>query len=155
LEDTILRICEIKAGIIGKDEREHGLRSILNFGHTIGHALETATSYRQFRHGEAVLVGMLAEAHLSWKSGRLNEPEFRRIERLFSKIPLNVSIAGIDRKRIESCIQNDKKASDGRIKMVLPLSIGQCEVTQDFANELINPAVDYALRNLTDWNQSK
>lgn len=155
MEETIQRSCEIKADIISQDEREHGLRSILNFGHTIGHALETATQYRQLRHGEAVLIGMLAEAYLSWKSGRLNEPEFRRMERLVCKIPLNASFAGIDKTRIEACISNDKKTNNGRPKMVLPLSIGQCEVTQDFDQQLIAPAIEYALESYAAWNKSK
>jgi 3-dehydroquinate synthetase len=98
---------------------------------------------------------MLAEAHLSWKSGRLNEPEFRRMERLLCKVPLNAAFAGIDRKTIEQCILNDKKASDGRVKMVLPRSIGECEVTHDFDLGLINPAIDFALRNLSGSSEGK
>ena len=152
LEEAIYRSCEIKAKVIGQDEREHGLRTILNFGHTIGHGLETATNYRQFRHGEAVLIGMLAEAHVAWKSGRLNEPDFLRIEKLFTRVPLKASFAGIDMPKIIGSLSNDKKASSGILKIVLPLSIGRCETTSDFNPELIVPAIEYSLARFTGWN---
>lgn len=152
LEEAIYRSCEIKAEVIGQDEREHGLRAILNFGHTIGHGLETATNYRQFRHGEAVLIGMLAEAHIAWQSGRLAEPDFRRIEKLFTSVPLNASFAGIDIAKILNSISKDKKASNGVLKIVLPLSIGQCEITSDFDIKLIAPAIEYALAKFMEWN---
>jgi 3-dehydroquinate synthase len=152
LEEAIYRSCEIKAEVIGQDEREHGLRTILNFGHTIGHGLETATNYRQFRHGEAVLIGMLAEAHIAWKSGRMIEPDFFRIEKLFTCIPLNASFAGIDMTKILGSISNDKKASHGVLKIVLPLSIGRCETTSDFNPDLIAPAIEYALSRFVEWN---
>ena len=152
LEAAIFRSCEIKAGVIGQDEREHGLRAILNFGHTIGHGLETATNYRRFRHGEAVLIGMLAEAHIAWKSGRMNEPELLRIEKLFTRIPLNASFAGIDITKMLGSISTDKKASSGVLKIVLPLSIGRCETTSDFNPGLIAPAIEYALTRFMEWN---
>jgi 3-dehydroquinate synthase len=154
MEEAIFRSCEIKAGIIAQDEREQGIRSLLNFGHTIGHALEAASDYLRVRHGETVLAGMLAEAYVSWKSGRLNEPEFHRLERLLARIPLNASFAGIDKDRILGSIKFDKKASDGLVKMALPVTIGQCEVTRDFAAELIGQAIDYALARFGEWGRS-
>ncbi len=153
LEEAIFHSCEIKARIISEDEREHGLRTILNFGHTIGHALETATGYRRFRHGEAVILGMLAEAYISWKSGRLSEPELRRFERLLSRIPLNVRLAGIDKEKIMSAIYRDKKATAGRLLMILPTALGGCEATLDFRHELIPAAIDYSLDCFRQWNK--
>jgi len=153
--DIILRSCEIKSSIIEQDEREHGIRSVLNFGHTIGHALEAATNFRRLRHGEAVLIGMLGEAHLSWKSGRMTEPELLRMEKLLGTIPLNANLGSIDKRTLEDRIRNDKKVSDGHLKIVLPLAIGKCEVTQDFDPRLIRASITYALERFASWRRMR
>lgn len=153
--EVIHRSCEIKAQVVAQDERERGLRGILNFGHTFGHAFEAATGYRQLRHGEAVLAGMLGEAYLSWKSGRLNEPEFHRFERLLAKIPLKTHFEGIDIQKVMVRMQYDKKSSAGCLKMALPLSIGRCEVTDDFDAEQIGPAIDYCLGCFSKWRKTE
>jgi 3-dehydroquinate synthase len=85
LTETIRRSCEIKAEIVAQDERETAQRTWLNFGHTVGHALEAATNYRRLRHGEAVLLGMLAEAYISREAGLLDAVAFTRIENFLKK----------------------------------------------------------------------
>lgn len=146
LGDAVFRSCQIKARLVGRDEQEHGQRGILNFGHTVGHAFEAVASYRQMRHGEAVLTGMLAEAYLAWKSGILNEPEFHRFERLLARIPLKTKFDGIDTNEVVTRLAYDKKARAGRLKMALPVSIGECKVTENFDAGQVAPAIEYGLK---------
>src|SRR5574341_93421 len=125
LTATIRRSCEIKAGIVAQDERETAQRAWLNFGHTVGHALEAATNYRRLRHGEAVLLGMLAEAYISREAGWLKAAAFTRIENFLKKIPLKVRLGDINIKMIEQYMAFDKKVHQGQIRLVLLRQIGE------------------------------
>lgn len=137
IRKAISRSCEIKAEIVAQDERDWGRREILNFGHTIGHAIEAHLGYREINHGEAVLWGMLIEAILARRLGIFPETEFVRFRRFLAQIPLKASIEGIDPIKITTIMRLDKKARDGQIRFILPDSIGSTQVFKAHDVELI------------------
>jgi 3-dehydroquinate synthase len=125
----IKRSCEIKAEVVSKDERESGLRSILNYGHTIGHAIETATEYKRYLHGEAVAIGMYLEARLSQVLDLISRKQLFRIKDLIDSYGLPSEVpADLDINRIFSSIQLDKKAVAGELKFILPEKIGKVRI---------------------------
>lgn len=124
---VITRCIRIKAHIVAKDEREGGLRHILNFGHTLGHALEAATRYRRFLHGEAVAWGMLAATVFGLASGRLRESDATRVIRLISNVGPLPSLAGIRATQLRPILAGDKKALSGRVLWVLPRRLGKVQ----------------------------
>ncbi|NOX80186.1 MAG: 3-dehydroquinate synthase [Deltaproteobacteria bacterium] len=127
----IARCCEIKARVVEQDEREGGLRRILNFGHTIGHAVEAASDFRLI-HGLAIAIGMQAAADLAVRTGRLDRGQADRLRTLLSACRLPVTIpAELDRLRIKGYMQTDKKTVDGRIFFVLPTEIGKVIITDE------------------------
>ncbi len=144
MSEAILQSCAIKAAIVSVDERESGLRALLNFGHTIGHALEGICGYDTLRHGEAVLIGMLAEAYLSKISQRISTTAFQRIENFLRTLPLNPALASICIDEIEDYVARDKKAEEGAVRMVLLRAIGDAEVTPDWPVARLREAVEYA-----------
>lgn len=127
LERVIPRCIRIKAHIVEKDERESGLRQILNFGHTLGHALETATGYRRFLHGEAIGWGMMAATFLSHSMDHLGEAEARRIFRLIASVGPLPSLGGIRASDLRAILAGDKKSRGGSVRWVLPRRIGKVE----------------------------
>jgi 3-dehydroquinate synthase len=134
----IKRSCEIKAEVVSKDERESGLRSILNFGHTIGHAIETATGYRRYLHGEAIAIGMCLEAKLSGKFKFIGSDKVRRIKSLVesyglpSEMPEDIHI-----KHILSSMELDKKAVAGELRFILPERIGKVKIHKGVPEKVI------------------
>jgi 3-dehydroquinate synthase len=122
--DVVEKSCLIKAQVVSKDEREQGLRAILNFGHTIGHGLEAATSYQKYSHGEAVAIGMVGAACIAREMGLISSGEEERIKNLIGKTGLPVSYSDISWDDLWFYIQRDKKAQDGNINFILPTSIG-------------------------------
>ncbi|MCM8813535.1 MAG: 3-dehydroquinate synthase [Candidatus Omnitrophica bacterium] len=129
---VIKRSVEIKAHVVAADERETGgLRSILNFGHTIGHALETATAYAKFTHGEAIAIGMQCAADVAVRLELLPDAAAARIEQLLQRYGLPVSTAAISHARILRAFFNDKKFIRGTIRMVLPTRIGHVLVAEN------------------------
>ncbi|MDX9715062.1 MAG: 3-dehydroquinate synthase [Dissulfurispiraceae bacterium] len=138
LAHIIKRSCEIKADVVSKDERESGLREILNFGHTAGHALETETGYLKYLHGEAVAIGMCIESRISCSMGLLNTDQLRRIEDLIKSYNLPVSLPeGISLKNLVKHMQLDKKTVGGRVKFILPESIGSVRIETGVSEEII------------------
>jgi 3-dehydroquinate synthase len=129
LAGIISRCCEIKAEVVGQDEREGGLRAILNFGHTIGHAIEAISGYGKYLHGEAISIGQVAAARLSVKSAGLSQGEAERIEALLvrARLPVSIALSGTQRKRLFDAMRLDKKVSSGEIKFVLARGIGKVE----------------------------
>jgi 3-dehydroquinate synthase len=114
---------------VSKDERESGLRSILNFGHTIGHALETATGYREYLHGEAVAIGMCLEARLSSMLSFIDNNKVLRIKALIDSYSLPSEIpSDMDIKHILSSMELDKKAVAGELRFILPEKIGKVRI---------------------------
>ena len=125
----IRRSCEIKADVVSKDEREAGLRSILNYGHTIGHAIETVTGYTRFLHGEAVATGMYLEARLSQILNLIDKDQVFRIKAVIDSYGLPSEMqADIDINGILSSMQLDKKAVAGELKFILPEKIGRVKI---------------------------
>lgn len=122
LTEAIRRCCEIKKSIVEKDEREAGLRMVLNFGHTIGHAVEKASSYAT-EHGEAVAQGMAVEAQISEMRGLLGSNDTKRLCRLLSAAGLPVSVK-YPYSQLAAAMKADKKAREGRPRFVLPERIG-------------------------------
>jgi 3-dehydroquinate synthase len=132
LSHAIRRSCELKAEIVGIDEREHGLRAILNLGHTFGHAIETATGYGTWLHGEAVSAGMVLAADLSVRLGWMSSQEYKRTVALLSRLELPVTAPKIGAARGLELMGMDKKVLAGKLRLVLMKSLGEAIVTSDF-----------------------
>jgi 3-dehydroquinate synthase len=146
LRRIVARSCRLKADVVARDEREQtGLRAVLNFGHTIGHAIEAVAGYDgPFQHGEAVAVGMVAESLLAQRLGWIG-PEVRdRLVRLLENFGLATRAPGLDADRLIEAMSRDKKNQCGRLRFVLPRSMGQVELT-DAASETDVRAVLEAL----------
>jgi 3-dehydroquinate synthase len=124
---VVARCCAIKADVVGKDEREGGLRAILNFGHTIGHAIEAITAYGRYLHGEAISIGQVAAAMLSARQFGLTPAEVERIQALFARagLPVTIRLTQSQRARLHSAMRLDKKVKDGEVKFVLARKIGE------------------------------
>lgn len=129
LARAVRRSCEIKAEVVAADEREGGLRAILNFGHTFGHALETLTDYRTLLHGEAVAIGMVMAADLSVRQGFLTGAEARRIKRVLDDLALPVVPPEVAPHQMLEAMGMDKKVLDGRLRLVLAETLGRALVT--------------------------
>jgi 3-dehydroquinate synthase len=132
---------KLKAEIVSADEREGGLRRVLNFGHTIGHALESESRYRRFLHGEAVAWGMIAATDISRATGRLNEDTANKIiDAILAFGPLpKVTAKG---SGILKFLRNDKKTAGGVVHFVLPTKIGHVEIVKDVPEKAIIDAVN-------------
>ncbi len=122
---------KIKAEVVVKDEREEGLRMILNFGHTIGHAIESLTRYRAYNHGEAVSIGMVAAAMISQKWRILDAESVKRLKELLEKLGLPTQIEGLPSKKIIDALAIDKKFRAGRVNFVLPEKLGKTVIRDD------------------------
>ena len=132
----------IKAKIVAYDEREtKGLRTILNFGHTIGHALETATKYSHITHGEAISIGMVGAAEIARELGILSPNTLPRITSLLKALKLPVKASGIHLQPILNAFARDKKFIHGRIRMVLPTKIGHVIVTEDIPLKVVKKVI--------------
>jgi 3-dehydroquinate synthase len=141
LEWLIAECVRVKANVVENDEREAGLRMILNFGHTVGHALEVDTAYKQFLHGEAVAWGMVAASMISAAMQRTDADIARRIiSTVLAYAPLpRVSSSG---KKIVKRLMQDKKTMNGVVRLVLPLQIGKVEVATEVPERVVVQAVD-------------
>jgi 3-dehydroquinate synthase len=139
LAPVIARCCEIKAEVVSQDETENGLRAILNFGHTIGHAIENSFGYGKFLHGEAISIGQVAAAKLSAKILGLPQCDVERIENLFARagLPVQIKLNSAQRKKLFDAMMLDKKASRGEIKFVLAEKIGRVVWGQKISPALI------------------
>ena len=144
LEKVIAASIRMKAGVVNRDERESGLRMILNFGHTVGHALEQATSYKVLLHGEAVGWGMVAALHLARQRGTITRAQFERLENLidlYGPLPaLKLRTA-----KVVAATVGDKKNVGGVKRFVLPVGIGDAGVVEDVTPAEIEAAVKYML----------
>lgn len=132
LAHVIHRSCEIKAQIVGRDEREMGDRALLNLGHTFGHAVESATHYSQWLHGEAIGAGLLMAAAMSRESGLIDTPVVDRVRRLVERSGLPVKIAEVSPEVALEHMKIDKKVQGGRMRLVLLRAIGDAFVTADY-----------------------
>jgi 3-dehydroquinate synthase len=132
LAHVIRRSCEIKAAIVGRDEREQGERALLNLGHTFGHALESATAYQEWLHGEAVGAGLVMAAALSRECGLLSPTEAGRIVRLIERAGLPTRVASVTPAAALEHMRIDKKVLGGRLRLVLLRGIGAALLSADY-----------------------
>ena len=138
LRFIIKRSCEIKAEVVSKDEREGGLRAILNYGHNIGHAVETETKYARFLHGEAIAIGMYLEARLSEKMGLIDTRQVNRIRSVINAYGLPAQLPeDLDSDKLVSLMKLDKKTVAGKMKFILPEKIGKVRISKDVKKEEI------------------
>jgi 3-dehydroquinate synthase len=136
LTDVIARCVGIKAAIVEKDEKDTGLRNILNYGHTIGHAVETVSGFR-VTHGQAVSIGMVAAGLISQKMGFLSDSDLNRIKSLLINAGLPVKIPGLVISELLRTLKHDKKKVEGKIRFVLPESIGKVRICDEASTSLI------------------
>ncbi len=143
LTEVIARCCEIKADVVGQDETETGLRAILNFGHTIGHAIENISGYGKYLHGEAISIGQVAAANISAGLSGLSLHDARRIRALFDAagLPIEIKLTAAQRKKLFAAMRLDKKVSAGEIKFVLASAIGRVTWGQKVPESAINEAL--------------
>jgi 3-dehydroquinate synthase len=137
LTQAIKRSCEIKAEIVGRDEREQGERALLNLGHTFGHAIESATNYSTWLHGEAVGAGMLLAADMSERLGWVTARDVERVERVLKLFGLPVDVRSLPAGTLAEKMKIDKKVAAGRIRLVLLKAIGKSVVTGDYADSAL------------------
>jgi 3-dehydroquinate synthase len=144
LEKVIAASIRMKAGVVNRDERENGLRMILNLGHTVGHALEQVTGYKTLLHGEAVGWGMIAALYLARQRGTITGGQFERLERLihlYGPLPL----LKLRAKKVVSATGGDKKNVGGVRRFVLPIGIGDAGVVEDVTPAELEAAAVYML----------
>ncbi|MDE5091582.1 MAG: 3-dehydroquinate synthase [Trichodesmium sp. St18_bin3_1_1] len=138
LEEILIRSCQSKAHVVAKDEKESGLRAILNYGHTIGHAVESLTGYTAVTHGEAVSIGMVAASLLALELGMWDEQSDRRQLVLIEKASLPTKLPeGLDIDDILVSCQTDKKVKAGKVRFVLPTGIGSVTVTDKVSQDVL------------------
>ena len=137
MSQAIYRSCQIKAQIVGRDERERGDRALLNLGHTFGHAIEAATGYVEWLHGEAVGVGLLLAARMSQRLGGLAEADVARVQKLLERAGLRTAAPRIGAARAASFISADKKVKGGRVRLVLLRAIGEAYVSGDYPDAVL------------------
>jgi 3-dehydroquinate synthase len=138
IHNILMRSCQAKADVVGKDEREAGLRAILNYGHTIAHAVESLTGYTVVNHGEAVAIGMVAAGQIAVELGMWTGQEADRQNALISKVGLPTKLPpGLDIEAIVDSLQLDKKVIAGKVRFVLPTQIGVVKVTDEVPTDII------------------
>ena len=131
LARVIARCCRLKADVVQRDEREEtGLRAVLNYGHTLGHAVETLGGYGELLHGEAVAIGMMGAARLAERLGRIDAALVRRQEALLVALGLPIATPKLDPEQIVSTMMHDKKVEHGRLRFVLPTRLGHVELVE-------------------------
>jgi 3-dehydroquinate synthase len=150
IEWIVPRCIRAKAEIVRRDERESGLRQVLNLGHTFGHALEAATAYRRFLHGEAVAWGLIFATLLSVAVDRLDPRQASRIVRLIARVGPVPAMGGIRFAPLKEIMRGDKKSRAGRILWVLPRRIGRVEWGREVPEKLIPQSFDEMARIWTD-----
>jgi 3-dehydroquinate synthase len=136
LERVVSRSAKIKAGVVEKDELDLGLRNILNYGHTVGHAIESVSELKVW-HGEAVAIGMLAEARISNRLGILTEDEVARIKNLIAQAGLPTELPSLELEKLIQAMKHDKKVLQGKLRFALPKSIGEAFITDEVSPSLI------------------
>jgi 3-dehydroquinate synthetase len=144
LMDVIARCCEIKADVVGQDETESGLRAILNFGHTIGHAIENISGYGKYLHGEAIAIGQVAAARISTAVLGLPAPEAGRVQAIFASagLPTGIRLTPAQRQKLLAAMRLDKKVSRGEVTFVLAKRIGEVVWGRKVPASVLNETLD-------------
>jgi 3-dehydroquinate synthase len=146
MQYVVSRCARLKSELVSRDERETSVRVILNCGHTIGHGLEAAGKYRSIKHGEAVLLGLVAEGFIAREMGLLAPGDFERIVSLIRQFPLNFRLS-LKSSLLLSLVGRDKKTRAGKNRFVLPVRIGKTSIIEDVTPALIGASVRF-LANL-------
>ena len=142
LTEVVFQCSRIKANIVGRDEREEkGLRTILNFGHTIGHAIEAACDYQEYHHGEAIALGMRIAAEISLQMKLTKEPDVKRLNHVLSRIGLPERIEGPILADILNRMRHDKKFKSGKNRFVLMAGLGSVKVKENIDPQVIQSAI--------------
>lgn len=142
LEKILYFSCQTKATIVGQDEREGGIRALLNYGHTIGHGIETVTQYRHYTHGEAVALGMIAAGDIAVQMGWWSDGEHDQQKELIAKVKLPTQLpSNTDIEAIEMALNWDKKVEQGAVRFILPKGIGKAEITHQVPSDVIHRAL--------------
>lgn len=143
LAPVIARCCQIKALVVSRDETESGPRAILNFGHTIGHAIENSAGYGKFLHGEAISIGQVMAAKLSERILGMPPEDVRRVAELFTRVglPTQIRLTVSQRRKLFEAMRLDKKSSGGEVRFVLARRIGAVEFGKKVPGELIDSAL--------------
>lgn len=144
LEEMIFRACLIKRDVVQKDPTEKGERALLNFGHTLGHAIERCAGFSLY-HGECVVLGMIAALHISKERGYLTEEEFKDVYDLFEAFGYNLKVSGLSKADVLETVRSDKKAEEGIVKYILLESIGEGVIKKDITKEEQDMALDVIL----------
>lgn len=143
LANVIARCCQIKADVVAKDERETSLRMILNFGHTVAHAVEAAGGYSEYNHGEAVAIGMHAAALISYSAGLCRQSNVDDLKQLISCLGLPLKAQGYSPEELTGYLVRDKKMESGKINWVLMNGIGQVKITREVAKTAVEAAITH------------
>ena len=144
LAEVVAQCCEIKAEVVGEDETESGLRTILNFGHTVGHALEAISRYGRYLHGEAISIGQIVATRISAHVLGLPDTQVQRIGTLFERVglPTAVRLSRTKRKELEAAMRLDKKVRGGKIQFVLAQKIGKVVLGQQVPMSIVKRALN-------------
>ena len=141
LQEMLMRSCTVKKLVVEKDPTEQGERALLNFGHTVGHAIEKARHFELF-HGECVALGAVAAAYISWKKELLSMEEYYEIRDMFVPFNLPITVEGIDPEEVLSLTKSDKKMESGKIKFVLLKKIGRAVLDSTVTDEELLAAIN-------------
>lgn len=141
LEEMVFRSCFIKKQVVEKDPTEQGERALLNFGHTIGHAIEKAKNF-ELMHGECVALGMVAAAYISWKRGMIEMEDYYEIRDMLVPFYLPISVDNIDPQEVLRLTKSDKKAEAGTVKFILLEKIGKAVIDRTVTDEEILAALE-------------
>jgi 3-dehydroquinate synthase len=138
METLVKYCCKLKASVVNQDEKETGLRAILNFGHTVAHAIEKCTHYKVFTHGEAVAMGMAAVLEISKSKSLIDENYYRQGLKLLSDYKLNYKLPeNLTAEELSEAMTLDKKVINGKIRFVLPVGTGKVDIFNDIDSDLI------------------
>ena len=141
MDAVIARTAGLKARVVNKDERDKGLRNILNLGHTTGHAIETVTCYK-INHGTAVAIGMMVAARISRRMGLFSERDLGRLTGVIMAAGLPTSMPDISTADVLDAVKHDKKVSAGRLKFILPVGIGKVTISDSVSLEMVAQALE-------------
>ena len=137
LQDAIKQAVQTKADVVAQDEKEHGIRAALNYGHTFGHVIENETKYKKYLHGEAVAIGMVMANNTSVKMGLMSFSEAQRVKDLLEKYNLPISYSIENSESFYEIFYLDKKSSDSSITFILPVGIGDVEISDRYEKDVL------------------
>ena len=142
LEEVIKQAVQTKADVVAQDEKEHGIRAALNYGHTFGHVIENETSYKEFLHGEAVAIGMVMANETAVKMNLMSKQEALRVKALLEKYNLPIAYSVQNPSSFYETFFLDKKSSDSKITFIIPVGIGDVSITDSVDSQVVLSVLD-------------